>query len=175
MATSQNGWPVLLSDSPYLHRWTVPATTGSYQINLRRGSAGFLLCHLGLWFAETIEPVKGPTLDDWGYAYRPIAGQTSGFSNHASASAQDLNALRHGLGEVGTFSRADTALIRERLPLYEGCIRWGGDYSDRKDEMHWEINKPFDVVEQVARGLLESPRGQRLLAANPGQKAVILS
>ena len=66
-------------------------------------------------------------------------------------------------------------MIRRRLNLYHGAIRWGGDYQNRRDSMHFEINAPLARCEQVARRLLDSPRGKRLLAANPGQKEVILS
>ena len=73
MQTSQNGWPVLASTSPKLHTWVIPARTGYVRLRLRNGSAGFLLAHFLLWFAETIEPLKGRVLDDWGWApLRPI-------------------------------------------------------------------------------------------------------
>lgn len=175
MATSQNGWPVLSSDSIYLHTWVIPATDGTTKIKLRRGSAGFVLSHLALWFSETIEHLREPILDDWGYAYRAIAGQTTGFSNHASGTACDLNATDHPLGDSGTFSRTEVAAIHTRLAALDGVVRWGGDYNDRKDEMHWEINKSFAETEALARKLLNTPRGERLLASNPGQRAIILS
>lgn len=175
---------MLAADSPLLHTWTIPARTGVAKIRLRNGSAGYVLAHFLLWLAETIEPLAGKVLDDWGYAYRPIRGQSSGYSNHASGTAADANATRHVLGRTGTFaykvkikgkSLTAAARIRSRLVFYGGVIRWGGDYHGRKDEMHFEIVKPLAVTEKLARRLMKTPRGKRLLAANPGQKAVILS
>lgn len=175
MATSQNGWPALESGSHLLHQWVIPAKSGTARITLRNGSAGFLLSHMLLWFDAAVEPLTGGQLDDWGYAYRPIRGQSSGLSNHAAGCAVDANATKHPLGVDNTFAPLQVAKIRGRLLLYGGVIRWGGDYSGRKDEMHFEINKPLADAEAVARRLLNSPRGRHLLAANPDQKAVILS
>jgi len=180
MATSQNGWPVLAADSPKLHTWVIPAKGGDSRIRLRNGSAGFILAHFLLWLAEVIEPLSGKVLDDWGYAFRPIRGQSSGYSNHASGTAADANATQHVLGRSGTFAyrvkgRVAAARIRTRLRFYGGAIRWGGDYSGRKDEMHFEIVAALGVCEKVARRLMKTPRGRRILKANPGQRAVIES
>jgi hypothetical protein len=173
MATSQNGWPVLDSGSGLLHTWTIPAKTGTRQIRLRGGSAGFLLCHFMLWFAEEVEPLTGGVLDDWGYAYRPIRGQLTGFSNHASGTAVDANATKHVLGARNTFTAEQAKKIRSRLKWTGGAIRWGGDYVTRADEMHFEINRPLADCERIAKWLLRTPRGKRLLAANPSQRKVI--
>ena len=173
MSTSQNGWPALESTSRLLYTWTIPARSGERKIRLRNGSAGFLLCHFLLWFAEVIEPLAGGILDDWGWAWRPIRGQVDGLSNHAAGCAVDANATKHPLGRFGTFVNA--AKIRLRLRLYRGVIRWGGDYSGRKDEMHFEINRPLADAERLARRLMNTPRGKRLLEANHGLREVILS
>lgn len=174
MTTSQNGWPALATDSPLLYTWTIPAKSGERKIRLRNGSAGFILCHFLLWFAEVIEPLAGGILDDWGYAYRPIRGQSTELSNHASGTAADANAIKHPLGRSGTFG-IRAIRIRLRLKLYRGALRWGGDYNGRKDEMHFELDQPLPDVEKVARRLMSTPRGKRLLAANPTQRAVIQS
>lgn len=174
MSTSQNGWPALAADSPKLHTWKIP---GAGRIRLRNGSAGFLLAHLALWFDQRIEDVDNPVLlDDWGYAFRPVRGYTTTLSNHASGTAMDLNATRHPLGKAGTFDRADRTLITRRVRRFFGhTIRWGGTYTGRKDEMHFEIIADLDDVERLARRLMDTPRGRRILDANPGQRAVILS
>lgn len=174
MSTSQNHWPALATDSPKLHSWRIPGS--DTKLRLRNGSAGFLLCHLALWFDQVVEDVDGIRLDDWGYAFRPVRGYTTTLSNHASGTAMDLNATKHPLGQVGTFNVRDRTLITRRVNrFFGGAIRWGGTYTGRKDEMHFEINVPLDIAERKARALLESPRGKRILAANPGQRAVILS
>ena len=173
MSTSQNGWPALDASSPLLHTWELPRS--GTRIRLRGGSAGFLLIHLALWFDKALEDLDEPVMDDWGYAYRPVRGYTSTLSNHASGTAMDLNATDHPLGVDHTFTAGETSAILKRLGLYDGCIRWGGTYSGRKDAMHFEINKPLADVETVARKLIDSPRGKRILTDNPGQRAVILS
>jgi D-alanyl-D-alanine carboxypeptidase len=176
MATSQNGWPALAGDSSKLYTWLVPAKNGHFKIRLRNGSAGFLLVHWLLWFSERVEDLTGGQLDDWGYAYRPIRGDETGLSNHSSGTAVDMNATRHPLGAVNTFKLWQRIRIRARLkaPFY-GTLRWGGDYRNRKDEMHVEINAPLDRVEKRARRLMKTDRGQRVLNANPSQRRVILS
>lgn len=174
MPESQNGWDVLTPSDPRLHTWVIPTPDGPTRLKLRNGSAGFLLAHLSLWFDKRVEDLEGPVLDDWGYAYRPIRGYST-WSNHASGTAIDLNATDHPLGASGTFTREQRIAIRRRLDFYDGTIRSGIDYEGRVDEMHFEINAPLDQCEDRARALLDSPRGRRILAANPGQRAVILS
>ncbi len=67
-------------------------------------------------------------------------------SNHSSGTAIDLNAPRHPLGTSGTFSATQRSHIRSILNSCNGVVRWGGDYSGRKDEMHFEINvRPGDA------------------------------
>lgn len=174
MATSQNGWPALVADSPHLHTWKIPDTPRL--LRLRDGSAGFLLIHLALWFDARVEDVDGGQLDDWGYAYRPVRGYDTTLSNHSSGTAMDLNATRHNLGAEDTFTADEELRIRRRVnEFFDGVIRWGGEYYGRKDEMHFEIDASIGACEKVARRLLSSARGKRILAANPGQRAVILS
>jgi hypothetical protein len=147
------------------------------QVTLRNGSAGFLLVHFLLWWAEVIEPLAGKVVDDWGWAIRAIRGQTTGYSNHASGTAADANATRHPLG-THTLTVIEKAKIWIRLKIYAGVLRCGAFYSGRVDEMHTELNVGPDqlaLVEKVARRLMLSPRGRRVLEANPGQRAVILS
>lgn len=177
MATSQNRWPVLNYGDDRLYTWVIPAYSGHFVLRLRNGSAGFLLAYLALWFAEKIEPVAGKVLDDWGHAVRPIRNGVEA-SNHASATAEDLNAMSHPLGMVrtGIFRRRTKVdALHDKLRKMHGVIRWGGDYHGRKDEMHFEIVQNITVCEREARRLMRTPRGRRILKANPGQKAVILS
>lgn len=174
MATSQNGWPALGRTSSQLHKWIVPGTDRYFM--LRNGSAGFLLCHLILWYHEVVQKLneKGSVWDEWAFAYRPIRGSETGLSNHSSGTAIDLNATKYPLGtrRMAAWRRAK---IRARLTMYLGAIRWGGDYEGRKDEMHFELNRSLPFCEKLAKQLMKTPRGKRILEANPSQKAVILS
>lgn len=168
---SANGWPLIEDGySDELHTWQIPAKSGAFPIRLRRGPAGFLLAVLLLWFAEVIEKVKGPVLDDWGWAPpRPIRGQTTGYSNHSSGTAADANALQHPLGKGGTFSPTEVAKIHAYLAFLGGTVRGGLDYRNRKDAMHWEINVGFDAAAKTAKRVARFPRGKRILKANPSQ------
>lgn len=172
--TSANGWPVLQAGSPLLHTWVIPARTGEVHIRLRNGSAGFLLAHWLLWFAERVEPLHGGITDDWGWALRPVRGQSTGFSNHAAGCAADMNATKHPLGKAGTFTPAQVKRMQRRLRFLRVLV-WGGNYTYRKDEMHVEVVQPLAVCERRARRLSKTPRGIRLLRANPGQRKVIYS
>jgi hypothetical protein len=172
MAFSQNGWPALQSGTDKVHPWVIPGTKRTFV--LRNGSAGFLLAHFILWFNEVVEKIGVGIWDDWGIAFRSVRGGTD-LSNHASGTAVDLNATLHVLGKSGTFTRRQAALIRVRLLFYRGCVRWGGDYQNRKDEMHFEINRPLSRCEKRARKLMKTQRGKRILDANPSQRKVILS
>jgi hypothetical protein len=82
----------------------------------------------------------------------------------------DLNATQHpqGVPTLSTFSKHEVELIHRRLKLYEGCLRWGGDYVNRPDAMHVEIDRGRPAVAALVRTkLIKTPRGRRLLAANP--------
>jgi len=176
MATSQNGWPVLWAGDPHLHKWLLPGA--NRYLLLRNGCGGFLIAHYALFFHRKIERLDLGVWDDWGWAVRPVAGQTSGYSNHASGTAADLNATKHPLGvpAVATFTKTQIGVIHKRLDtVYDDSLRWGGDYHSRPDAMHIEVNVPVEAANVAAIRLLDSPIGRDLLAANPGQKQVILS
>ncbi len=176
MSLSQNSWPVIASTRttgthPRLRKWIIPGT--GRHLYARDGSAGFLLALLALWFHDRIEALDGGVWDEWGWANRPVRG-ASVASNHASGTAVDLNATRHPLGARGTFSRRLAyARIRRRLVYMGGVLRWGGDYSLRADEMHFEVIRPLGDCERVARRLCRTRRGRLVLAANPGAEEVI--
>jgi hypothetical protein len=171
MTSSQNGWRALTPTSRLLYTWTVPGD--GTRLRLRQGPAGFLLIHLATRFDKQVENLREPLLDDWGYAYRPIRGFVE-LSNHASGTAIDLNATDHPLGAENTFTPTEEATVNRLLKKYEGCIRWGGNYQNRKDEMHFELDRTLKECRKVARSLSQSPRGRAILAVNPGQQAHIL-
>jgi len=107
-----------------------------------------LLVALCADFDKLVEPIDVGTLDSWGYAFRPIRGQTEMLSNHSSGTAVDLNAEAHPLGKRETFTMEQETIVRQIAAKY-GC-RWGGDYKNRADEMHFEINlTPKQVKERI--------------------------
>ena len=143
---SHNGWtaskdPAEIDIKSYL----VPGT----KVKLRCASAcAPLLIGFAAEFHKLIEPIDEGALDDWGYAFRPIRGQTEKLSNHSSGTAIDLNAPKHALGLIGTFPPEKVPMIRALSKKYG--LRWGGDYQNRKDEMHWEI----DLTPEKASALI---------------------
>ena len=167
-----NGWPVLNPGSRHLRRFTIP---GVGRVFLRDGSAGFILAHFSMYFSKRIEPVIGPRLDDWGYAYRKISGSRV-WSNHAGGVAIDLNALQHPRGKT-TFTPVERAKMTKRIAnRYSGVITPGFNW-DYPDDMHFEIGRgvTLERCEQVARRLMDSSNGVAILRANPGLRQVIMS
>lgn len=132
---SQNGWPA--NDRSLVKSWNIPGTTRN--VTLQNGAGGYLLCDFAAWFDKNVEDIEEGQLDDWGYAERVVRGGTD-LSNHASGTAIDINAVKHPLAVQGTFKPSQVVAIRKKLMDYDGVIRWGGDYTGRKDEMHFEIN-----------------------------------
>lgn len=155
MASSQNGWPA--SDEPRtigVEAYVVPGT----QIKIRCSKkVAPLLINFCAEFNQEVEKLEGKTYDDWGYAYRAIRGQedAGNLSNHASGTAVDLNSLKHPLGRRGTFTKEQEVKIRALAAKWG--LRWGGDYKNRADEMHFEINlSPLGVKAKIAElGLTE--------------------
>jgi hypothetical protein len=184
MATSQNGYEVLYDNRttgplPRMRKLVIPLASGEERhFYVRDGSVALHLGTFALWWHERLEPINVGTWDEWGWAVRPIRGQTSGYSNHASGTAIDINATEHprGVATSRTFTPDEVARIHLRLRWHEGVLRWGGDYQSTPDGMHVEINLPLSEVERVAQEkLVDSRRGKRILAANPGLLAVVMS
>lgn len=172
MATSQNGWGVIF-DASGTQRWTIGDTGRGY--NLRPGHAGFVLACLVLWFHRVIERIDPGVWDEWGWAVRPIRGQTSGYSNHASATAVDINAVAHPIGRSGTFKHAwQYTKIKARMVWCLGVLRWGGGWS-RPDEMHFEIATASQArVARLARRWARTSVGKAILDANPFYTAPVV-
>lgn len=154
MAVSQNGWQGIESGSDE-RLVRIPKIIG----RVRGGDVAVILTDLVDQFDTHVEDVD-PGADDWGHAYRDVREGAS-LSNHASGTAIDLNATRHPLGKVGTFTATQVAALRKILARYGGVIRWGGDYSGRKDEMHFEINASAAQVAAVAARLRGGSTGGR--------------
>jgi hypothetical protein len=152
---SQNGWTVIKSaSSTKLATYKVPGT--KHGLVLRKGDAGVLLVDFANWYNKHVEKLSlYQAGDDYGWSYRKIRGSSTTYSNHASGTAIDLNATRHPLGTTAahSFSTKQIAAIHTRLKRYSGVIRWGGDYSGRKDPMHFEINKGVTATHKVYKKL----------------------
>ncbi|MGG5257135.1 peptidoglycan-binding protein [Phycicoccus avicenniae] len=136
-ATSQNGWPAGTSSQVPLASLAVGAAT--FPAGVRTGDVYTVLRYVAQQVNSTVEALYSPGC--WGHNYREISGSAT-LSNHASGTAIDVNAPDHPLGASGTFTAAQVSAIRTILSRCNGVVRWGGDYSGRKDEMHFEINVP---------------------------------
>jgi len=72
-------------------------------------------------------------------------------SNHSSGTAIDLNATKHPLGKIGTFPVEKVPMIRALAKKYG--LFWGGDYKNRADEQHFEINVSPKKVSELIKAL----------------------
>jgi uncharacterized protein YukE len=154
---SQNGWAV----NPPRGMRTIPGT--NTRVNVADGPAGDVLMHVLGQVHSRVEDIDmrsdAGEADDWGYANREVRGGGA-ISNHASATAVDINATRHALGAQNTFTPAQTTEIHRILGEVDNVVRWGGDYTGRRDEMHFEINGTVDQVNAVAERLRRANGGQ---------------
>lgn len=180
VATTANGHPVIFSATytgpgPRLRKWKVPGVERHFIA--RDGAMGFILMHVALWFHEVVERIDKGTWDEWGWAVRPVRGQSTGYSNHAGAVALDINATRHprGVPITRTMTNKQISLIRSRMRWLKLAVIWGGGWRT-PDGMHFEIARiSLKRAEFVAKWLMRTRRGKRILDANPGAKAFINS
>lgn len=89
----------------------------------------------------------------WGYAGRYIRGSASVPSNHSWGLAIDENADENPMGTRHGAIRAHADVIA----LWKSYgFRWGGDYSGRPDDMHFEfMGTPADASRMTERALRE--------------------
>jgi hypothetical protein len=137
--TSYNGWPVGSPGSVLgVQNYTVPGTT--VVLPIRAGDVATVLMYVATRFNNEVEAlVRGQC---WGYDYRANVNNPSVWSNHASATAIDLNSLKHPNGVAGTFTAAKKAAVRQILAFCGDVVYWGEDYSGTIDGMHFEIDVP---------------------------------
>lgn len=154
METSYNGWPA--SERP-ADLGIVPLVVAgeSFAPGVRRGDVHTVLGYVAAQMHARVEPIVRSdwhAADDWGWNYRTNRNANN-LSCHASGTAIDYNATRHPNGKSGTFTLAQVREIRRILSEVGGVVRWGGDFSGTKDEMHFEISKPATDVAKVATRL----------------------
>ncbi|HST86294.1 MAG TPA: hypothetical protein VLL08_31440 [Kineosporiaceae bacterium] len=150
MRRSQNGWPAYAT-TEHFTRFTAGGA-GWWAAN---DDVAVVFAEFIRQFVKRIESLKGPILDDWSWANRLVRGSTSVVSNHGSATAIDLNSLKHPRGVHNTFSRVDRAVmheIRDSITDNNGdpVLRLGMDYDSTVDDMHVEINANAARVKQAA-------------------------
>ena len=147
MASSQNGWPAS-PDRKAIDIISIEVEGCQTKFAVAKKVAPIFKAFLAE-FNKLVESIdKGQ--DDWGYAYRQVRGSTDMLSNHASGTAVDVNANKHPLGAQGTFKPEQVKTINELCDKYG--LRWGGNYKNRKDEMHFEIQEsPLEIKARIER------------------------
>jgi hypothetical protein len=149
MTNSQNGWPVLTSTQL---TWF---TSAGGRFAAANSDVAVVAGYLIERFNAEVEKIAGKVLDDWSFAPRKVRGSASVISNHASATAWDLNATKHPRGVKGTFSAAELAAVHHILSGIVDAgghkiFRWGNDYVNATiDAMHFEINATKAQVKQA--------------------------
>lgn len=143
MATSQNGWPVV-GAAAVVDRAVLGV---EFPNGWLKGDVDIVFTHLIGRLHREVEPIDQGGC--WGWFVKTIEGSST-ISNHASGTAIDYNAPAHPLGRRNTYSASDQAKIRAILADLGGVVRWGGDYTGRPDDMHFEIVKGAAAVKAVA-------------------------
>jgi peptidoglycan hydrolase-like protein with peptidoglycan-binding domain len=84
--------------------------------------------------------------DDWGFAWRRIRGSATDWSMHAYALAIDLDAIANPMGpRRTTFPVLETRELARSLGF-----RWGYDYANRPDAMHFEFMGSLEDAHELA-------------------------
>lgn len=158
MPNSQNGLSVLDTAPPAV---AVPLIDYEVKFRFRPGDVAVILLECARRWHTEVEPLDLPgEKDEWGWAKRNVRGSDTVISNHASGSAGDFNATRHPRG-VPTAARLTAAQISRchaiRASMHDQTfggpvVRWGGDYQNTPDAMHWEIadDVPASALARVA-------------------------
>jgi hypothetical protein len=157
MEFSSNGWQASADKNEIrVKNYMVEGTTRHFAITK---DAAPILCAFFAEFHKLVEPIDTGTFDDWGHSYRPVRGATK-LSNHASGTACDVNATKHGLGLIHTFRPEQVQTIQGLIAKYS--IGWGGNYKVRKDDMHFEIvESPQLVKARIASMGLKMPKEKK--------------
>ena len=143
MAKSQNGWHVQPGTA---NLWPNPYVGG-----ILAGPVWVVLSWFVREFNRLVEPVD--RRQSGCYNRRRIAGSNK-WSNHASATAVDLNWNSHPAGRRNTFTPFEVHQLLQLLDEAGGVIRWGRLF---EDEMHFEIAPKITrlQVERLAVELLQ--------------------
>lgn len=155
MVNSQNGWPAS-ADRRAIGVGHFEIGGVDFPGGVKTGDVAVVLGNVAREIHERVERMHEGWC--WGHNYRPVTSGGS-LSNHASGTAIDINAPDHPYGRAGTFTAKQAATIRAILRAHDDVVRWGGDYSGSKDEMHFEINASAARVATLARKIRNADKG----------------
>lgn len=153
---SYNGWVASRTAAGLpggLERLTVAGEL--FAPGVRAGDVATVLGYVARQLHARVEPVVRDDwhqADDWGWNYRTNRNANN-LSSHASGTAIDYNATRHPNDRRGTFTAAQVREIRVILAEVQNAVRWGGDFTGTKDEMHWEVQVGEATLARVADSL----------------------
>lgn len=86
---------------------------------------------------------------DGGYAYRPVRGSTTVWSEHSSGTAIDVNASRHPRGVKNAGWTPSQIRVIEWYLKYSPTgqlFTWGNNFKTTPDPMHFEIKNPAGLA-----------------------------
>jgi hypothetical protein len=131
---SQNGWPVVgksACDQGPFHGVRFPN-------GILAGDVAIIARWQLRRYVTEVEPIHAGSC--WGWYVKTIEGSST-ISNHASATAWDVNAPQHPMGRPASASMTGGMIAECRAIVRDsgGVLRWGGDFRGRPDPMHWEI------------------------------------
>lgn len=155
MSKTPNGWPIIESQSdPKLAVIRIPGTRRAgvplgIPLRVQKDCAPLLAYVASRVHNEVCDlhtgNKPGKIQDEGGYNYRKIDG-TNRFSNHASGTAIDLNWTRWPMFRKA-MSKKERAAAQAIADDLAEVITWGGSWTRRVDEMHWEIKNGVKLTD----------------------------
>lgn len=164
---SYNGWPAS-QDRESIEivplDLDINGTVYAFPGGCKAGDVHTVFSHFLRRYHMLVEPLGLGGADEWGYAYRKNRNSDN-LSCHSSGTAVDVNSAKHPNGSARTLTAKQLATLRDVLAAYEGVIKWGGDFSGTKDEMHFEIHGTEADVARIAEKITPKPKGGDMTAA----------
>ncbi len=140
--TTARGWTVRQYGDPAL------TPLSHVQGSVLAGDVHTILDFLCRRYERLVEPIVRS--ESWGHSYRSVRGYASTWSEHSAGTAVDLNAPAHWIGLRGTFTPDQEGGIRQILAECGGVVVWGGDWTKRPDEMHFEVRRDPAEIKRIA-------------------------
>lgn len=162
MAFSYNGWLASPNPADFGGLAKLVVAGESFAPGVRAGDVHTVLQYVAEQMHARVEPVVRDDwhqADDWGYSYRPNVNNPRALSCHASGTAIDYNATRHPNGRRGTYAVGQVAEIQRILAEINGAVRWGGNFTGTRDEMHFEVVANAPALARVAERLRQPRHG----------------
>lgn len=155
---SQNGWPASADRNAIaVKNFLVDGANQHFAIAT---GAAPVLCAFLAEYNKLVTPINatGTVYDDWGYGVGDNRGIGAMDSNHASGTAVDVNSTKHIQGGTVSGYTPPQEKIIQTLVLKYG-LRWGFNYHQNKDPMHFEIvETPAQVAARIIKMKLPIPK-----------------